>query len=1422
MKSCGIHDISDPILSGLLSKYGATEGFKIYAKAKKELGLSDKTIRHQYLPESIDNQPVKQNTKLRAPNTVRSFNTTTAAIESQFGLNKFSSKEGQNSYYKAFKDKKTADKKAADVQLELSKKGLNGTYAVRKFNTPDGYIVKVLPIYQDSNLEPVSRLIPEASAPLVKAEQDRLKNLNQEKRALQTELERTTVIDTDYFKKAQRVDTINKALKESNAELRRLKELDTVDKLFKKADEDYLWLQDFFSKPDYTYQDLQQALTKYETWAISAVSPGSPHPYLDSLEQKNAAIVDRMNAISTKVASRFGTIMSTRIQEAVIASTRKHSNVDKLTDQEILDTLVEEDASSLAAVRAYTLNLGKQQPLVLKALFNNINKANNAAHNAAFDRIKKLKDAAKNIRLKDMRMYYQKDDQGRLTGKLLEPAKAEFISRIQELQRNIDYATIEKNALDPDSKDGKQAFRRLVQALEDKTKFYLANVEPIEIGAFVADLSTFQVTLGLPSDLFVVNPDIDPAGIRTRLEKRFGKAEANRMLRRAKSMANSFVAERDSIIAEMLGYQGSKGQPTDKLSEDNLNILREWVNQNSPFKAYTLIMQGAIGATTRPNFKYTLAVPTKANEDLDYQYLAQSYPEALEFYDIMVDIFEEGRADIGDVSGYLTGLSIPLMQDAFFKEMFKGGKLLPKLLDSAKYAISAADNESYQQKDLHKDIDNIVNQDQINMNAVTMHGIQKQVKEELLRLEQEFIAENGEDALTKDIKAELRKNAIDNVYTNSSSNLVGIMSLLSLNIETIKAKRAIEPQVQLVKRFMKDGNLLNGRFDQKNAIKAMDYFLDREFFGSRPADNVGKGGIKVLSVKDKESQSAVLEKINNNDARIEALEEKENSGEILSQPELDELEQLRKEQESLEKDLEKLGRKVKGSKVLDGLISVTQLIGIGFSPISAIGNVGIGYVSNQMLAADGRDLSADSLARAYSYILGGNTARFFTFGLSQRVIGSNHADKIRNLVDSNQLVASIFDEINHNTSKLTGKDKGMLRSSHLMERSEFVNQAAILVGMMLETEVTLSNGTTTNLYDAYNEEGNLQDDIVSYKTKSGSSKTWDPNEFFQYVKHIVEETHGDYNHSVLLKATAGGRLLSTFRTWMFRTAATRYAPEEYDSISGYVRKGRYLSAMPLPFINNIPIIGKFLPPVVLAGAGIDHPAVGSLIPPSARKRLGLPEPSRGTKELVDTLGKVFKNSTGVYGDFFKSILTPHKYKSKFKERLEQRGFSEVDTANISAVFTEFFVKIQLALSMILLYSMYDEEDDDARNNAIILAMNLSRRFEKDLNFYTDFTETGRTLDNPIAAMRIFDNFSQMSDAVSRTFDGRDPYLQSGFYEGWWAPTKIAFRSLPGLTAIDQARRYMNIDVMTGNNITDKEDLYRAFEKDLIIKKGESD
>ena len=1412
MKSCGITNIADPILSDLIAKYGAREGFQTYFKVK-ELNLPDTTIRNKYLPNSVE-RTTNVTRKIDRADKQPSLNGTTMSIENQLGLLQMKTKDGKvSAYYKTFNSKTAAAKKTTELRKELGRRGLIKNYEVVQQQTPDGFVVRLRPAITSTATDEVNRLIPEASAPLVKAQQEKLRVLNARQRELKNLLPQLSVTEQAYADTAKQLSDTEQLIKKTEQDVRRLKELDTADKLFERAAQDESWLTDFFRKGTYTFDELQEAIIKFDSWAVSAVSPGKPHPYLDNLEQQNQFLVDKMNNISTRIASRFGSIMDTRIREAVIASTRKHSNTSELTDAEILETLLEQDKGALATARAYTLNLGKQQPIIMQALFNNVNKANNDAHNAAFNRINKLKEAAQGLRQRDMGAFYQRDSQGRLTGELLQPATAEFIDEIREIQGKLQYALLELEVAEPGSQDAKRAQAIKNKALKERFAFFKQKVAPINLSPFVADISSFNAEqIGLPAEIFS-DEDADPGEIRAELEKRFGKAETNRMLRRQKAMANTFIHERDALISTLLGSK-------DQLSAQDIAIVKAWSAENSPFLAYKAHTTNQSVGPSIPSFKYTLSVPNEASSDESYREMVETYPAQTEFYDVMVDLIEEGRSEVGDISGFITGLSLPVMQAGFFKEMAREGvgMLLPKLVDTMRYATSIANEEAYQQPNLHEDVDGIVNRKEINVNAVTSHRVSKMVNEELARLKSEFIAENGEEKLTREVIADLKKTATDNVYTKSSTNLVGLMSMFALNVQTIKAKRSIEPQVQLIKNFIVKGETKAGALNQSASVKAMDYFLDKEFFGIDPGENVGKGGVKVKSREEKEQAKAIQERQLDVDEKIAELEAREAAGEILSQPELDELNNLRQEVKDLDKQLDKMGRFFRLSKIGDAMLGLTQLIGIGFSPVSATGNVGIGYFANQIAAADGRDFSAGSMGRAYGYILGGNTVRFFTFGKLDRIVSNQHRDKIRNLIDANQMVTSIFDEIHHNTSKLNGKQKGFMRASHLMERSEFVNQAAVMVGMMLDTEVTLADGTTMNLYEAYDSEGKLREDIKTYQTKSAkSAKPWDESEFFQYVKHIVEETHGDYNHSVMLKKTFLGRSLSTFRTWMYRTYAARYSPEHYDSIAGYSRKGRYRSAAPLlhlvPGISSIPILSKFLPPIVVAGSGLD---VGRLIPKSAREKLGLKE-SKQEQDLVSSLGKVFKNSVGIYGDFFKAILTPHKYKTAFRERLEEKGLSDVDTANISAVFSEYFMRSMLALTMLLLYSLYDEDDDEGKKKAIILAMNLGRRFERDLAFYTDPSEQGRTLDQPLPVMRLVDGYEGFSRSIERVMDGsKDPYLQSGFYEGWWAPTKMAFRYLPGLTAIDQSRRYLNIDVMSGRTISDKDDLYRAFEDNLAM------
>ena len=1184
-KICGIYDVKNPVLKAMLDKYGPVQGLDTYYRAKEVLKLEDKLIKAKYLPETLDTTgKSKESSQFVKKTSDNPINNTAKSLEESSGLATYNIKKGQATRIYKPMGIDQAIAKTTEVNKLLREQGLSNTYQVVRRSQGEKFTLKLVAKNQANSYETsVVYLVPQATAPFVKVEEERLRELYKKKRSLSNEIANEG-FGSRLMQLNKELDLVEAGVKSTEKKLNSLQDLDSVDKLFRRAEADEKALEEFFSKPNYTYQELLEATILYDTWAIESVKPGLDHPYLDSMEQRVPSVVNNMNAISSRVATRFGALINSRIKEAVINSTRKHSNISNMTNQEIFDTMLEDSGT----LRSELLNAGKQVSPIIQAAFNNVNKANNQAHSAAFDRIQLLKEKAKGMRNSDFKRLYQTDSTGRLTGELMQPASSDYIQELRSIQERLDYGRMLLQT-SSSANDKKKALNTIRRAIADMRNFHMQNSAPINIAPFVADLSSFEGSVELPDIIFANTEEVaNPNEIKADLEKRFGKAEANRMLKKAAAMAREFISERDALIAELIGENN-------EISESNLEYLKRWSLQNSPFLAYNYFTTGS--ATSEDmiemsNFRYVAPIPNEATMDPAYKDMINNEPDVLEFYNVVVDLINEGRSEIGDIKGYLTGMSLPLMKDAFFSSMLKGAKFAPKLMEAFRDTIAIENQEDYRQKDLHKDVQNIVNAKEINTTAVSRYPIEKQVREEYARLLAEYVSKNGEASVTTAVKSELRKDAVNNVYTSSSSNLVAIMSMVALNTQTIRAKRVIEPQIKLVERLLKDESSGN-KIEQTKAIGALDYFLDREFYGIPSAENVGKGGIPIKNKEEKEKAKAIKEQLLEAEMRIDELEEKVDNNEILSDLEEKELEGLKLKVELYEADLEKLGKRLSASKAVDGALGLTQLIGIGFSAVSATGNVGIGYLANQMLAAEGRDLGADSLARAYGFIIGGNTVRFLTFGKLDKVIPSKHRDKISNIIARNQMVASIFDEINHNTSKLTGKQKGAFRSSNLMEKSEFVNQAAIVVGMMLDTKVTMKDGSTRNLYEVFNQEGVPSTDIVSYQTKNAKeSKPWNADEFFQYAKHVIEETHGDYNHSVKFKGKTLGKLLSTFRTWMYRTTANRYEPEYYDSISGYTRKGKYRSAagifQSLPLINKIPVLNKIMPPVVFANSGFDN------------------------------------------------------------------------------------------------------------------------------------------------------------------------------------------------------------------------------------------
>ena len=148
----------------------------------------------------------------------------------------------------------------------------------------------------------------------------------------------------------------------------------------------------------------------------------------------------------------------------------------------------------------------------------------------------------------------------------------------------------------------------------------------------------------------------------------------------------------------------------------------------------------------------------------------------------------------------------------------------------------------------------------------------------------------------------------------------------------------------------------------------------------------------------------------------------------------------------LQKDIDDLGGNVVGSKIADNALKYIQLKGMGWNIFSAFSNMGFGYISNMIEANDGRLYNKKQFGKAM-WMVKASIGKNLSFNMVQ----SAQAKKIRNLMDNLDVLKDSSTELYKSTTNL-GLDKLKFAEPYnLQQRSEYVNQAPIMIALMLNT-----------------------------------------------------------------------------------------------------------------------------------------------------------------------------------------------------------------------------------------------------------------------------------------------------------------------------------------------------------------------------------
>ena len=137
-----------------------------------------------------------------------------------------------------------------------------------------------------------------------------------------------------------------------------------------------------------------------------------------------------------------------------------------------------------------------------------------------------------------------------------------------------------------------------------------------------------------------------------------------------------------------------------------------------------------------------------------------------------------------------------------------------------------------------------------------------------------------------------------------------------------------------------------------------------------------------------------------------------------------------------------------------------------------------------------------------------------------------------------------------------GTSKFIEAAYKINKKTEFVNMMSFTGAYLRNIPVTDNNGVKSNMYEAFDDKGNIKDGWKLSETKSNKDFLFDVQ---INVKKLLVKSHGNYWTKMKGKEQLMGRALLQFRSWMPEMYASRFAKVDYDPILQTEFKGRYRS-----------------------------------------------------------------------------------------------------------------------------------------------------------------------------------------------------------------------------------------------------------------------
>lgn len=1083
---------------------------------------------------------------------------------------------------------------------------------------------------------------------------------------------------------SSKIARVNKKIDKVEEELYELATRDRLDQIEKYAEEDMKTLDKIFTKKNPTLQDLNIARRIIHIWQQAGNFEGNePHIFYDPDEfmARNEGLKDmtekfiqwreKANGYNTRLIDLQEKLIEKKIKETFKGASSINFN---------------EPISDMNAFWTNVLDISEVDNILFQVVHTWVKKANFAAHRELMGIKSKIDSLIKETGLRNFDIFQQtfSNEDNRKTGELVYRFTQEFLDWQKDITNE----------------------RRIAREKSSKNMngYVRANLK------FIEELR--QNSTYFDARILFHDPSLTHAPAPTK-EQITKEEERLRQLLGDKGFEEYYALTKKQVEEYKLQRQAQKAfyeSETDPVIAEEM--FSAWEVSNSPYYYADLMQKGYENVTYNgkhpyPTMRFVTVVPKyQGHYDNKFKEI-ESNEDYLKLYNYMFDLLQEMKMYLPNQKvNFMQLNSIPFLEKKVGEIFSEEG--IANSIDAAKAEIiKSLRTENLSTTGTSEDIKEL----QIQM----VHNNQKRINDYILLKDTEYRAAYNGEMPDADTVEGWRRDIINEIATTEKSfDLDRVLKAFASTALVYKHKSMIEDQIVIIQdiinrsmerkenaagepMFDKYNNQLANR-GLENMRKMMEDFLDVVYWGYPSNKPQGKTDKKILTEAEEEAVKVL------NDS-------KDDLNKLLKEGNISD-EEYQYRMEVIDDQLAVIGGVKTYSKYGDLLLKYIQLKGMGWNFFAAFANMGFGFISNVIEGSDGRNYSYNNFWKAQAM-----TLNSLTNGLTA------NGQKIRELMYLFDTLKTSKNEL-YEPSKLrlfkrVGDKLDWANPYAPQSRSEYMNQAPVMIAMMMEEKVTVTvdgKEEQISLWEAFNTDGTIKEGIeLSDEFLS---------DFKVRLDKLVKMNHGNYDPDSLIrfKRIWIGRAISQFRTWAYQGFAERWKGEFKDyqlknQMTGedfVIRKGRYLS-----FGNYWSYMQE------------------------ENGMMGFGTVINGTYQLLRKLVGAGTTFDQMVGD----------------------TFTEVDAANMRKNMTEIAIYLFLTAFTLMMKAAVDDEDDPKKKFAYYFLINQAGRLGTDVMFYTNPIEFERLFRNAIPAFSVVVDVAKFLDSAWTLITEGEDILQSGPNKG---------------------------------------------------------